>query len=292
MSRFGNLVPPCGSFASYLNGMFFSLQHPFWILCVFMLGICFLSYKSHQLTVSGVVWEFLLGMGITWPLGFGGLFTILYFFVMAAVTGGYAKKMGGENRVEKKGSCRDGAQVFANGGLALIFSLCYAWQPDGALLVMFASSIAEASADTTAGEIGSLSPQRPVSILTGKPMPKGQSGAVTSLGLLASFLASLLVALVWQSCFLFPNREAFLQCAIVTASGFLGALLDSFLGASCQAVYYDPDKGGMTEHEKNAQGVPLERARGIPWMDNDMVNFLSCLFSSLVAGSLFRLLLS
>ncbi len=291
MSRFANLVPPCGSFVSWLNGRFFPLPFSFWILAVLMLVICLLSYKSHQLTRSGIVLEFLLGMGITWPLGFGGLATILYFFIMAAVVGRCSKRMRtGFAGMEKKGSCRDGVQVFANGGLALICSLCYAWQQNPAFLVMFGASVAEASADTTAGDIGVLSAQTPVSILTWKPMPKGQSGAVTLQGLLASLVASFLVALVWQSCFLFPSADALRQLAIVTACGFVGAAFDSFLGATCQAIYYDPERGGLTERERDGQGRPLERTRGIPWMDNDMVNFLSGLFASLLAGWVFTLL--
>ena len=291
MSRFSNLVPPCGSFASWLNARFFAIPFSFWILVALMLVICVLSFRSHQLNLGGTVCEFAIGMGITWILGFGALATLLYFFVMAAVVGRFSKKLRSDFvSIEKKGSCRDAMQVLANGGLSLVFALCYAWQPHPAFLVMFGSSIAEASADTTAGDIGVLSLQKPVSILTGKPMPKGQSGAVTLQGLLASLAASFLVALVWQSCFLYPSLDALRQVAVIGSCGFAGALFDSFLGASCQVIYFDPVKGGPTERDHDAEGNPYERMRGLPWMDNDMVNFLSGLFASLFAGLLFSLL--
>ena len=69
------------------------------------------------------------------------------------------------------------------------------------------------------------------------------------------------------------------DAAIITSSGFLGALLDSFLGATIQVKYRDED-GALTEE---ATG---DRVRGIPFIDNDAVNLISGLFSLSLGAAL------
>lgn len=287
MNRFANLAPACGSFASWLDGKFFALPYALGILVAVMAAICILSYRTKQLTAGGTACEFLVGFGITWILGFGALFTMLFFFIGAGVVGAYSKAMRATRAVaQKKGGTRDQVQVMANGGLALVWALCYAVRQSPVFLAMFAASIAEAAADTAADEVGILSSRPPVSILTGRPMPKGESGAVSSLGFLASFIASFLTAWIWQGCFLYPDLTALQAVAVVGFCGVFGAAFDSVLGASCQAVYEDPERHKLTERETDAQGRPLRLVRGMRWMNNDMVNLLSCLTASLFCGLL------
>ena len=69
----------------------------------------------------------------------------------------------------------------------------------------------------------------------------------------------------------------------VTAAGFLGALLDSFLGATVQVQYRRKD-GSLTEKAYDEDGRRNERARGIAMIDNDMVNLISGLFSVSIAS--------
>lgn len=285
MTKWGNLVPPSGSFASWLNGKFFRLPAAFWILCLLMLAVALLSWKGKQLTVHGAIAEFFVGMGITWPLGFGALFTMLFFFVAAGLVGKATKPLRSEaSQLQKKGGTRDAAQVFANGGLALLSALLYAYAPSPVFLVMFGASVSESMADTMAGEIGILSKEIPVSVLTGKPMPKGESGAVTTLGLLASLVSALLCAMVWQSSLLYPGWHAAKGVAVVTSCAFLGGVFDSVLGATCQALYRDEERGKLTERDHDSQGKPLELEKGLRWMDNDMVNFLSNLFATCLSA--------
>ena len=69
------------------------------------------------------------------------------------------------------------------------------------------------------------------------------------------------------------------DAAIIASSGFLGALLDSFLGATIQVKYRDKD-GALTEEDTG------NRARGIPFIDNDAVNLISGLFSLSLGAAL------
>ena len=141
------------------------------------------------------------------------------------------------------------------------------------------SSIAEAASDTWAGEIGQLSSKDPLSIATFTKVPKGISGGVTVLGLLASLAASLSVALLFWGTF----GTDLWGLLLIAASGFLGALFDSLLGATLQVQYRRKD-GSLTEDPKEG-----ERARGVPFMDNDAVNLLSGLFAFSVAVALYSL---
>ncbi|NBK21473.1 MAG: DUF92 domain-containing protein [Spirochaetia bacterium] len=282
-----NLVPASGSFTNMFDLWFFALPHSFWYLVLIMLVFSLVSYKTRQLSASGSAAAFLVGFGITYFLGFGGLTTMLLFFLFAGVLSKFAKirsKVDVED-IQKKGSRRDGMQVFANGGMALVAAVLYGLSPSMVALVMFASSVAEAASDTFAGEIGILSKGQPVSIITGRKMKKGLSGAVSGLGSLAGLLGALFIAIYWMSNFLPLEGKSLAYASIVAISGFFGCLMDSVLGATVQAHYYDQERDCLTEHPtSNGKKLPLER--GFRWIDNDLVNLMSNVIASLLGASL------
>ena len=64
----------------------------------------------------------------------------------------------------------------------------------------------------------------------------------------------------------------------------IGSLVDSLLGATVQAIYYDPVPKKETERQVTGEdGLPLPPVRGQVWMNNDMVNFLSSVCGALAA---------
>ncbi|AEV29868.1 putative membrane protein [Sphaerochaeta pleomorpha str. Grapes] len=287
MNSFANLVPPSGSFASFLNGWFFSLGGAFWILALVMVCIALVSYLTKQLTIGGALSSLLVGFGTTWVLGFGALFSLMLFFIAAGVLGviGRGRKAKETSKIQKKGGCRDSMQVFANGGMALLCALLYALSPSMITLVMFGTAIAEAASDTFAGEVGILSKSKPVSIITGKPMAPGLSGAVSTLGSVAGLLGSFLVALCWLGNFLPLSGKNIAYASVITLGGFAGCLFDSILGATVQAHYFDEKSDLLTEH-RYLHGKQLPLARGIHWVDNDMVNLISNIFGAILSGAL------
>ena len=159
-----------------------------------------------------------------------------------------------------------------------------------AAVVMFGAAVAEATSDTWAGEIGRLSKKPPVSLKTGKIVPRGVSGGVTLLGYAGGLAGAAFIAVFWYVLFpgitgpmdLFVNRMP-LGLAVVAISGFAGCILDSFLGAFFQALYIDADSGKYTEKKKSPSGKDNALFSGIQWMDNDMVNLLSNGFSAVTA---------
>ena len=144
---------------------------------------------------------------------------------------------------------------------------------------MFGAAVAEAMSDTFAGEVGRLSRKQPVSILNFKPVPVGLSGGVTVLGLLAALLSSAFIGLCW---YLWFANTAITEAVLVGTTGFAGCIMDSVLGAGVQAIYFDADTGQFSE-SREKDGRQLELSRGIRWVDNDVVNLMSNVFSGVFA---------
>lgn len=282
-----NIVPPSGSLSNMLDLWFFSLPHSFWYLALIMLIFSLVSYKIRQLTASGALVAFFVGMVPTYVLGFGAFATLLLFFLFAGVLSKFSK-MRSKHHIEDiqaKGSRRDGMQVFANGGMALVSAVLYALSPSIVTLVMFGSSVAEAASDTFAGDIGVLSKANPISIINGRKMKRGLSGAVSALGNIAGLLGALFIALCWMSNFLPLTGKSFAYASIVAASGFFGCLMDSVLGATVQAHYYDAKRDRLTEHP-TAGGKKLPLERGVRWINNDVVNLMSNVIATMLGASL------
>ncbi|NBK24717.1 MAG: DUF92 domain-containing protein [Spirochaetia bacterium] len=287
MSRYANLVEPNGSLASLFNQVFFSLPFAFWALALIMLVVSGASYRSKQLTLGGAVAAFLVGFIPTYVLGFGALATLLLFFIAAGVLGKIAKRIGTFDvmKIHKKGGTRDAVQVYANGFMALLAGLLYALNPSIPFLVMFGSAVGEAASDTFASEVGILSKTKPVSIITGRPMTPGLSGAVSPLGLASGLLGAVLIGLCFWGCFLPITPKSAAYASVVALSSFFGCLIDSVLGATLQAHYYDEVNDRITERsEVDGRTLPLER--GIRWIDNDMVNFMSNVIAAVFGMSM------
>lgn len=287
MSRYANLVEPNGSLASLFNQVFFSLPFAFWALVLIMLVVSGASYRSKQLTAGGAVAAFLVGFIPTYVLGFGALATLLLFFIAAGVLGKIAKRINTFDvmKIHKKGGTRDAVQVYANGFMALLAGLLYALNPSMPFLVMFGSAVGEAASDTFASEVGILSKTKPVSIITGRPMTPGLSGAVSPLGLASGLLGAVLIGLCFWGCFLPISPKSAAYASVVALSSFFGCLIDSVLGATLQAHYYDEVNDRITERsEVDGRTLPLER--GIRWIDNDMVNFISNVIAAVFGMSM------
>lgn len=282
-----NIVPQSGSLTHMFDLWFFALPYSFWYLVLIVLALCLAAYTTKQLTASGAVVAFFVGFVPTYVLGFGALTTLLLFFLFAGILSRFSKTRSKLNarEIQAKGDRRDGMQVFANGGMALVSAVLYALSPSTVALVMFGASIAEAASDTFAGEIGILSKSKPISIITGRKMKPGLSGAVSALGSVAGLLGALVIALYWMSNFFPLSGKSFAYASIVAVSGFFGCLMDSVLGATVQAHYYDPKRDRLTE-KPTAGGRKLDLARGFRWIDNDLVNLMSNVIATLLGASL------
>lgn len=256
-----------------LDGILFSLQRPLVLLIIFsvmaVIGLVALGRKA--LDGMGTAFAVLFGFCVFYLLRLEGFLLFLSFFISSILIG---KLKGG------KGETRSFIQVSANGLLCVLAAFMYFFSGREASLVMFASCIAESTSDTWAGDIGRLSARKPFSILTFKTVDEGLSGGVTLLGFAGGAFGSLFISILYRV-FFSCSVKAFL---IVFVCGFSGCVADSILGASVQALYYDRESGKYTEDSR------FEHVRGLVWVDNSMVNFLSNLLSAAMALGLSFLL--
>jgi uncharacterized protein (TIGR00297 family) len=215
----------------------------------------------------------------------GPLFWVILMAFFISSTGlGYAGRNAkkGLEQIHQKGGRRDMVQVLANGGIGMIAAVLYRLTGSSAWAAAFAVSFASSNADTWAGEIGVLSRVPPVSLLGFQEVRRGVSGGVSALGTAASLGGALFIALIFAALNIrlgiFPG--GFLRlCAFITAAGFIGALLDSLLGATLQAQYAPRAAGAadiLTERSRGEDGLPNRLARGLRFVNNDAVNFASC----------------
>jgi len=248
------------------------------------------AWKVRALSGSGA-WGAMLTGGVIF--GLGGMqwaALLLTFFITSSGLSKLFKRRKWEvSEKFAKGSRRDWAQVFANGGVATFIIGFHLLYPESELpWLAFAGSLAAANADTWATELGIFSPREPRMITTGKQVPKGTSGGVSLVGTLATTAGAALVGLIgWLFT---PEIPGWAMIGTVTLAGLLGSLVDSLLGATVQAIYYDPQREKETEKVVlDENGSPAAPVRGREWMNNDMVNFSATLCGALIAAGFWNI---
>jgi uncharacterized protein (TIGR00297 family) len=235
------------------------------------------AFLRGALSPSGALAAVAVGTSI-WAGGGGRWFAALMtFFVTSTLLGrvGRAAKEA-TKREFSKGDRRDALQVLANGGVAaLAAGAAAAWGGSPALTAVFVGALATANGDTWATELGVLSRREPFSLVTLRRVPRGTSGAVSPLGLLATLLGALAVALPLGS----------LRLALVAGvAGTCGSLADSLLGATVQTRFRCPACDKLTEGARHHCGAVCAPAGG--FIGNDAVNFLATAVGALVAYGL------
>lgn len=248
---------------------------PFLINIAITAAIVFAAWCVSSITIRAALSAFVLGVSLFF---FGGdviYWTLIEFFVLGSTISKFKKKdkSCAEKLHHRQGS-RTSVQVLANGLPVLLFCIAYYFIENNAFLLVAFSCLAAASADTFSSEIGMTSKKNPVSIMTFKPIQKGISGGVTTLGMASGLLGSMLIALM---AFIYFGVYGFL---VVIFFGFIGSLFDSVLGATLQAKYKLPDEGGLTERSE-MHNKKLAISSGFAFVNNDIVNFISILFSGL-----------
>ncbi|TAH62682.1 MAG: DUF92 domain-containing protein, partial [Methanosarcina mazei] len=96
----------------------------------------------------------------------------------------------------------------------------------------YMGTVATATGDTLASEIGTTAKGKPIMITTLKPSEPGSDGAVSLLGELAAIFGSAIIGVLGYA--LGISSDLFLSVLITTAGGFFGTNIDSLLGATLQ----------------------------------------------------------
>jgi len=248
--------------------------------------IAYVAYRTRSLDHSGAYAAFIVGTVIFGLGGWRWAVLLLTFFTTSSVLSRMFKEYKREaNEKYAKGGQRDAGQVLGNGAIPTLFVLLhYIFFPDTLWPWLgFAASLAAVNADTWATELGVLNPSPPRMITNlCKEVEKGTSGGVSWSGTLASFAGASLIGLL--AAILAPNGFNWGFFIWVTLGGFLGALFDSLMGATVQAIYYCPSCQKETErHPSHSCGTETTQVRGWSWLGNDWVNFACGVFGVGVA---------
>jgi len=250
-------------------------------------GIAGTAYVKRSLSGSGFLAAVMLGT-VMYALGSAIWYgSLIAFFVSSTFWSKWKRhaKEAAESGYEKSGT-RDAGQVLANGGLGLLLCAANWVYPHPLWWYAFLGVMAAVTADTWATEIGGLSRKSPRSIKTGRIVPPGTSGGVSSLGIGASLAGGLFIGIVaWMLLAVSnPSASEATTAALRPASwvgiaglaGIIGSLTDSWIGATWQQMYRCAACGREIEQARHC-GMPAVPIRGRVGWNNDVVN---------VAGSL------
>nr|WP_270180591.1 DUF92 domain-containing protein [Alkalihalobacillus sp. CinArs1] len=249
-----------------------------YFIVILLTGV--VGLKMGALSRKGTVAAIFTGNAIAYGFGWKGLVLLGVFFGTSTLWSKYKQDRKQETeRIVVKGSARDEYQVLANGGAAAFAGVMMAMFPSLWWIAFFISALAASNADTWASELGVLAKRDPYHILKLRTVPRGTSGAVSMPGLLASFLASLLVAGVGFFLFDLP----FTLFLVITGAGVLGSMIDTIIGATIQEEFYCETCSLKTERTVHC-GVGTTKIKGISGINNDVVNMVSSLCGGIACG--------
>ncbi|KAJ3392055.1 Transmembrane protein 19 [Lobulomyces angularis] len=173
------------------------------------------------------------------------------------------------------------------------------------LILTYISHYACCLGDTFASEIGILSKNDPYLITSFSRVPKGTNGGISLLGTGASALGGLLIGLAavpfmyfnlftqYHSKISCQNESitytALVLCLTGSFSGFIGSIIDSILGATFQASYFNIKKNVVLSDDSllrsNNEKLDIRLISGLKVLTNNQVNFFSSMITAMITFS-------
>ncbi|HJH31218.1 MAG TPA: DUF92 domain-containing protein [Methanosarcinaceae archaeon] len=248
-STFGYSVPPSQMTAALL----------------FSLVLGYLAFKAKIADVSAVLSATLIGVLIIVFTNVLWILLLLTFFILGGASTKYKYQYKRSiGLAQSKGGIRSYENVFSNSTTALVLAVAHGIYPQFSPLITYAylGTIATATGDTLASEIGTTSRIKPRMITTLKVVETGVDGGVTPVGQFVAILGSMTIGILAAVFGIVDNIP--LAIGISTISGFLGTNVDSLLGATLQ------NRGLLT---------------------NSGVNFVSTFLGALISCGLYLLII-
>ena len=264
------------------------------IIIVFFFGLA--SFKAKIVDYSGLIAGILVGLSvfIIPEYGWKWFIVLLIFHLVAGQFTKYkyeAKRKTGV--AQEKGGARAWPNVLANGAIAAIMALSEGIFGGKIFLAGFLGAIGTATSDTLATEVGLLNPKPPRLITKlSKKVPAGTSGGVSPLGELATLFGSFVIGasawLLYLGGPLFEwNSSKLVLVALI--AGTVGCTFDSILGATIQGLYRCSACNKITDNRKHC-GKTSRHIKGMEWLDNNLVNFLSAIVGAFTAMLIFLII--
>nr|XP_025956153.1 transmembrane protein 19 [Dromaius novaehollandiae] len=271
-----------------------------WLFSVLVpLAIVTQGFKKKSLDHSGALGGLVVGFILT--VANYSFFTALFvFFVTSSKLTKWKKDMKKQIDSEyKEGGQRNWVQVFCNGGVPTELAILYMIENGpGEIPIDFSrqytaswmclsllGALACSAGDTWASEIGTvMSKSKPRLITTWEKVPVGTNGGITLVGLFSSLLGGMVVGAAYfiaQLLFVSDLDISAPQWPIIVfgaAAGFLGSIVDSYLGATMQYRCFDKNICMVVNH----QTKDSKHISGKPILDNNAVNLFSSVVIALV----------
>jgi len=285
--------------------------------------------KKKSLNTEGAFAAFIvasLSLATSWR---NGITLLSFYWTSSKLTRVGSKIKGKLEEGVTEGGERGSSQVFACSLIAVICACVrrVLVGKDGALLIggdVVSSSLSLAlfgdqltlayvaffaccAGDTWASELGILSKSLPRLITKPwKSVPPGTNGGMSLVGTMASAAGGTLMGIIhglfvpggiasilpFISSSITPSQFA-REIVILSFVGFMGglggSLIDSFLGATIQATYYDDETKRIA---KRGDGYATKQISGFGFLSNEMVNVVSTALSALIAALLAKPILS
>ncbi len=224
----------------------------FVLLCTAAVATVVLKKLDAKAAVAAVVIGFMVWLGE----GYTGIAMLATFFIAGTLATSWkmrTKQQAG--LAEQHRGQRTAAQVIANGGVAALLSLLSFMfsEQQPLLLLMVASSLSSAVADTLSSELGNVYGKKFYNIMNFKKDLRGLNGVISFEGTLIGIAGSILIALIYAL-----QAGFTIDFLWIVIAGTVGNLTDSVLGATLERKHI---------------------------LNNDAVNFLNTLTGA-VAGLL------
>lgn len=260
------------------------------------------AVQRQSLTVAGALTGFAIAFAMVCT-GLRGLVLLVVYQV-----GSWATKYRGSEKSHRDATLathaqRGATQVLCVSLLACLLSLYHAAVCCGSekpvdfqryptashLATAVTAHHATALADTLASELGMLAHQQQPFLITQpwKRVPPGTNGGITFAGCGWSLAGGAVIGLGTVGLDHLSGLQPWPTYAVplvgyATLTGLLGSLLDSLVGATLQATYWDADTKRI--YHADHRPATAQHLHGLDCLTNEQVNFLSTALTVLIGG--------
>lgn len=215
-------------------------------------AVLLVGRRLRWLTRGGLAAAVAVGAGVWAGAGPGGVWLLLFFFVSASGLGALPAR---RPPADGGGGGRSAGQVAANGGVAALAGVAggMGLLPPPAATAAVVGSLAAATADTWASEVGARSRATTLLLTDGRRVEPGTTGGVSLPGTGAAVAGALAAGAVAGLLGVDPPASGWPVVALW--SGVAGVMTDSALGATAEARW-----GVLTNDGVNALGTAVAAA--------------------------------
>lgn len=227
--------------------------------------ICTLAFIINWLTIDGAISAGIFG-SIAYGLGgLTGAVVVLGFFISGSIVSDrYISKEG----FLEKSFRRNGKQVWSNGFWFALWVIIWFITGVHAFLIAAITSISVSTADTWATEIGNKRIKGKTRLITTwEKVSSGTNGGISLWGTIAGTLGAVFIALIYV---IFSQESSLAALVVISSIGFLGCIVDSYLGALFQNQNSTFSFGVLGKEEKI-------------YISNNFVNWASSGVASLIS---------